>query len=49
MNWLDPQTKEILQKVPDEKLAPPKAAEFALVLLRKGPDHQKLIKRLEWV
>ena len=43
MNWLDPQTKELLQKVPDTKLAPPKTAEFALVLLRKGKDHERLI------
>jgi hypothetical protein len=43
MNWLDTQTKELLQKVRDEKLAPPKTAEFALVLLRKGPDHQRLV------
>lgn len=43
MNWLDTQTKELLQKVRDEKLAPSKTAEFALVLLRKGPDHQRLV------
>jgi hypothetical protein len=43
MNWLDTQTKELLQKVSDEKLAPSKTAEFALVLLRKGPDRQRLV------
>ncbi|MEO8429546.1 MAG: hypothetical protein ABI651_20830 [Verrucomicrobiota bacterium] len=43
MNWLDTQTKELLQKVRDEKPAPSKTAEFALVLLRKGPDHQRLV------
>ena len=43
MNWLDPQTKELLQKLGDEKLAPSKTAEFALVLLRKGPDQQRLV------
>lgn len=43
MNWLDTQTKELLQKVSDEKLATPKTAEFALVLLRKGQDHQRLV------
>src|SRR6187455_1568221 len=43
MNWLDTQTKELLQKASDEKLAPSKAAEFALVLLRKGTDHQRLV------
>lgn len=43
MNWLDTQTKEILQRVHGDKTAPPKAAEFGLVLLRKGKDHQRLI------
>jgi hypothetical protein len=43
MNWLDTQTKELLQKLRDENLAPSKTAEFALVLLRKGPDQQRLI------
>jgi len=43
MNWLDVQTKELLQKVQDEKLAPPKTAEFALVLLRKGSDFNRLV------
>ena len=46
MNWLDTQTKEILQKVGDQKLAPPKTAEFALVLVRKGQDHQRLINAI---
>jgi len=44
MNWLDTETKEILQKEHDPKLAPPKAAEFALVLIRKGTDHQRLVR-----
>jgi hypothetical protein len=44
VNWLDTQTKEILQKAGDDKIAPSKAAEFALVLLRKGPDDQRLIE-----
>lgn len=43
MNWLDTETKELLQRVHDDKLAPPKTAEFALVLLRKGPDQQRLV------
>ncbi len=43
MNWLDTQTKELLQKVPDGTLAPPRTAEFALVLLRKGQDHDRLV------
>jgi len=43
MNWLDTQTKELLQKVRDDKLAPPKTAGFALILLRKGKYYQRLI------
>jgi hypothetical protein len=43
MNWLDTQTRELLQKVHDDKLAPPKTSEFALILLRKGQDHQRLL------
>lgn len=46
MNWLDTQTKEILQKAHEPKLAPPKAAEFALVLLRKGADHPRLVRAI---
>ena len=46
MNWIDPQTKEILQKEPEPKLAPPKAGEFALVLLRRGPDEQRLVRAI---
>jgi hypothetical protein len=42
MNWLDTQTKELLQKVPDERPAPPKTGEFALVLIRQGQDRQRL-------
>ena len=43
MNWLDTQTKELLQKVRDEKLAPPKIPGFALVLLREGQDRERLV------
>ena len=43
MNWIDTETKAILQKEHEPKLTPSKAAEFALVLLRKGPDDQRLI------
>jgi len=43
MNWLDTRTKEFLQWVQNDKLAPPKTAEFALVLLRKGQDHERLV------
>ena len=43
MYWLDTQTKEILQKSRVHDMAPPKAAEFALILLRKGGDQRRLI------
>ena len=46
MNWLDPQTKEILQKAIEPKLSPPKVAEFALVLVRKGADHGRLVRAI---
>ena len=46
MNWLDTQTKEILQKVVDPKLAPPKAAEFTLVLVRPGADRARLVRAI---
>jgi hypothetical protein len=46
MNWLDTQTKEILQKVVEPKLAPPKTAEFTLVLVRKGSDHARLVRAI---
>ena len=35
-NWLDTQTKEILQGVPPAKLAPADAAGFSLVMLEDG-------------
>lgn len=46
MNWLDTQTKEILQKNHDPKLAPAKAAEFSLVLIHHGTSHQQLIRAI---
>jgi len=46
MNWLDTQTKEILQMVAEPKLAPPKAAEFTLVLVRKGSDYARLVRAI---
>ena len=46
MNWLDTQTKELLQKVGDHDLAPPKTAEFALVLLRKGQNRDRLVNAI---
>ncbi len=44
MNWLDTETKSILQKEHDPKLAPSKAVEFGLVLLRKGVDQERLVR-----
>jgi len=44
MNWLDTETKAILQQEYDPKLAPPKVGEFALVLLQKGADLDRLIR-----
>lgn len=44
IDWLDTETKAILHKPGDPKLAPPRAAEFALVLLRKGADLAGLIR-----
>ncbi|HSH95093.1 MAG TPA: hypothetical protein VK968_13160 [Roseimicrobium sp.] len=44
MNWLDTETKAILHKEPDEKLAPPKAGEFALVVLEWGKDLRRNIR-----
>jgi hypothetical protein len=46
MNWLDTQTKEILQKVVEPKLTPSKTAEFTLVLVRKGADHGRLVRAI---
>ena len=46
MNWLDTETKAILQKEHEPKLAPPKTAEFGLVLIRKGSDEQRLIRAI---
>jgi hypothetical protein len=46
MNCLDTETKAILQKEHEPKLAPSKAAEFALVLIRKGTDDQRLVRAI---
>jgi hypothetical protein len=46
MNWLDTETKAILQKEHEPRSAPPKAAEFALVLIRKGSDEQRLVRAI---
>lgn len=47
MNWLDTETKSILWKEPELKLAPPKAGEFALVLLKEGKDFKRLVRALQ--
>lgn len=46
MNWLDTETKAILQKASEPKLAPSRAAEFALVLVKKGSDRQRLVRAI---
>ena len=49
MNWLDTETKAILQREQEPKWAPPEAAEFALVLIRKGTDDQRLVRAIRRV
>ena len=44
MNWIDTETKAILQKESEPPLAPAKVAEFALVLGAKGVDRERLIR-----
>jgi hypothetical protein len=46
MNWLDTETKAILEKAHEPKLTPAKAAEFGLVLLRKGGDNERLVRAI---
>jgi hypothetical protein len=46
MNWLDTETKAILQKDHEPKLAPPRVAEFGLVVLRKGKDQERLVRAI---
>ncbi len=46
MNWLDTQTKGILQKEHETKLAPSKTAEFALVLIQRGVDRKRLVRAI---
>jgi hypothetical protein len=45
-NWLDTETKAMLQQAPPEKFAPPKTGKFALVLLKKGHDRTRIIQAL---
>ena len=44
MNWLDTQTRELLQAEPSEKFAPPKVADYGVVLLQKGIDPKRLVR-----
>jgi hypothetical protein len=44
MNWLDTETKAILQREHESPLSLPKVAEFALVLGSKGVDRERLIR-----
>ena len=46
MNWLDTETKAILQKHCDLKLAPPTTMDFALVLISDASDHQRLVRAI---
>jgi len=44
MNWIDTETKAILQRQNEPPLAPSKVAEFALVLGPKGVERERLIR-----
>jgi len=44
MNWIDTETKAILQRAYDPPLSPPKVADFGLVLGFKGKDQGRLIR-----
>lgn len=46
MNWLDTETKSILWKEPEPKLATPKAGEFDLILFKEGMDFKRLVRAL---
>ncbi|MGA2032217.1 MAG: hypothetical protein ABSG68_08185 [Thermoguttaceae bacterium] len=48
MDWLDTETKALLQRSPPEKLAPPDTATFALVLLAVlGHDRHALMRAVQ--
>ena len=50
MDWLDTETKALLQRSPPEKLAPPDTATFSLVLLAfAGVDHGTLLRAARFV
>jgi hypothetical protein len=44
MNWIDTETKAILQRQNEPPLTPSKVAEFALVLGPKGVERERLIR-----
>jgi hypothetical protein len=44
MNWIDSETKAILQRQDEPPLSPPKVTEFALVLGSRGVDGERLIR-----
>jgi hypothetical protein len=44
--WLDTETKAMLQQAPPETLAPPYTGLFTLVLLQKGEDMTRLVRAL---
>lgn len=46
MNWLDTETKGMLQKEAHTPSAPPKTADFALVIIRKGDDHGRIVRAI---
>jgi hypothetical protein len=46
LEWLDTETKAMLQQAPPEKLAPPDTGMFTLVLLQKGEDASRLVRAL---
>ena len=46
-SWLDTETKELLQHVPPERLAPPEPKSFALVALNTGADRPRLVRAVQ--
>jgi len=46
MDWLDTETKEILQKTQEPKQTLSKVAEFALVMIHKGVDSRRLVRAI---
>ena len=48
MDWLDTETKALLQQLPPEKLAPPDTVAFTLVLLAvRGDDRSGLLRAVQ--